>query len=178
MARGNIWLKGWNIWNFKPCHLPYWFFAKGYITTFFKQPFNKPNHDLIHSQIWSFRKCGRSFHCCSHGFDYFTGSRSVRWGSLIRQANVRNMADNPVAGRPLTQFFSVSSLWKIIDLPGGQINDPSSGKHYSLPFLPATPSSPSRILEGLFELTRCPSKALDSPRALPLELCTEKLGHY
>ena len=23
-------------------------------------------------------------------------------------------------------------LWKILDLPGGQINDPSSGKHYSL----------------------------------------------
>ena len=28
---------------------------------------------------------------------------------------------------------------KIIDLPGGQISDPLSGKHYSLPFLPATP---------------------------------------
>ena len=36
----------------------------------------------------------------------------------------------------------------------------------SLPFLPATPSSPSRTLEGLFELTRRPSRALDSPRAL------------
>ena len=41
---------------------------------------------------------------------------------------------------PLTQLFSVSFLWKLIDLPEGQINDPSSGKHYSLPFLPATPS--------------------------------------
>ena len=30
---------------------------------------------------------------------------------------------------------------KIIDMPGGQINDPLSGKHYSLAFLPATPSS-------------------------------------
>ena len=47
---------------------------------------------------------------------------------------------------PLTQFFSVSFLCKFIDLPGGQINDPSSGKHYSLPFLPATPSSPSCAL--------------------------------
>ena len=28
-----------------------------------------------------------------------------------------------------------------------QINDPSSGKHYSLPFLPATPSSPFRTLD-------------------------------
>ena len=28
---------------------------------------------------------------------------------------------------PQTQFFSVSFLWKLIDLPGGQINDPSLG---------------------------------------------------
>ena len=41
---------------------------------------------------------------------------------------------------------------------------PHRGEHYSLPFLPATPSSPSRTLEGLFELTRRPSRALDSPR--------------
>merc|ERR1712073_77905 len=47
---------------------------------------------------------------------------------------------------------------------------PSSGKHYSLPFLPATPSSPSQTLEGLFELTQRPSRALDSPRALLPEL--------
>ena len=67
---------------------------------------------------------------------------------------------------PLSQFLSVSFLWKLIDLPGEQINDPSSGKNYSLPFPPATPSSPSRTLEGLFELTRRPSRALDSPREL------------
>ena len=36
---------------------------------------------------------------------------------------------------PLTQFFSVSFLWKLIYLPGGQINEPSSGKHYSPTFL-------------------------------------------
>ena len=29
---------------------------------------------------------------------------------------------------PLAQFFFVSFLWKIIDLPGLQINDPSSGE--------------------------------------------------
>ena len=46
----------------------------------------------------------------------------------------------------------------------------SLGKHFSLSFLPATPSSLSRTLEGLFELTRRPSRALDSPRALPPEL--------
>ena len=55
---------------------------------------------------------------------------------------------------------------KIIDMPGGQIIDPSSGKHYFLPFLPVAPLSPSRTLEGLFELTRC----LDSPRALLPEI--------
>ena len=73
-------------------------------------------------------------------------------------------------GLATNSIFSGSFFWKLIDLPGGQINDPSSGKHYSLPFLPATPSSPSRTLEGLFELTRRPSQALDSPRALLPEL--------
>ena len=36
----------------------------------------------------------------------------------------------------------------------------------SLPFLPATPSSPPQNLEGLFELTLRPLRALDSPLAL------------
>ena len=54
-------------------------------------------------------------------------------------------AQNQVCQR--TQFFSVSFFCKkIIDLPGGQINDPASGKHCSLPFLPATHSSSSRPL--------------------------------
>ena len=44
------------------------------------------------------------------------------------------------------------------------------GKHYSLPFLPSTPSSLSRTLEGLFKLTQRPSQALSSPRALLPEL--------
>ena len=39
---------------------------------------------------------------------------------------------------PLTQSFSVSFLWKIIDLPGGQINDPWSGDTIFLLLLPAT----------------------------------------
>ena len=47
---------------------------------------------------------------------------------------------------------------------------PHRGEHYSLPFLLVTPSSPSRTIEGLFELTRCPSRALNSPRALLPEL--------
>ena len=55
-------------------------------------------------------------------------------------------------------------------MPGGQINDPSSGKHYSLPFLPATPSSPSRTLEGLIELTRHPTRALNLAAYVASEL--------
>ena len=39
-----------------------------------------------------------------------------------------------------------------------------------IPFLLATPLSPSRTLEGLFELTRHPSRALHLPRALHPEL--------
>ena len=62
----------------------------------------------------------------------------------------------------------------MIDLSGGQINDHASGKHFSLPFLLATPLSSSWDLEGLFELTRHPSRALDSPRALLLELQRNK----
>ena len=76
----------------------------------------------------------------------------------------------PSPGLAINSFFSVSFLKKIIDLPGGQINDPSSGKHYSLPFLPATPSSPSWTLEGLFELTRSPSRALNLDAYIASEL--------
>ena len=43
-------------------------------------------------------------------------------------------------------------------------------QNFSLSLLPATPSSPSRTLERLFELTQRASRALDSPRGLLLEL--------
>ena len=65
-------------------------------------------------------------------------------------------------------FFCFLFVKKIIDMPGGQINDLSSGKHYSL--LLATPLSLSQTFEGLFEVTRCSSRALDSPCVLLLEL--------
>ena len=64
------------------------------------------------------------------------------------------------------KYWGGQSGKKIIDLPGGQINDPLSGKHFFLPFLTATPLSPSPTLEGLYKLTGRPSMALDSPRAL------------
>ena len=67
---------------------------------------------------------------------------------------------------PLTQYSSVSSyLFKIND---------SLGKHYYRPFLLATPLSPSRTPEGLFELTQCPSRSLNSPHALLPELQRNK----
>ena len=47
---------------------------------------------------------------------------------------------------------------------------PCREKNYSLPFLPANPSSPSQTLEGLFELTRRTSRALALPRVLLPEL--------
>ena len=47
---------------------------------------------------------------------------------------------------------------------------PLRGDYFSCPFFSATPSSLSRTLEGLFELKRRPSRALDSPRALLPEL--------
>ena len=68
-------------------------------------------------------------------------------------------------------IFSVSFYF---DLPGGQINDPLSGKHFFSSVLPATPPSLSQTLEGLFELTQRPSRALDSPRALLPELQRDK----
>ena len=51
---------------------------------------------------------------------------------------------------PRTQFLRFPFFKKIIDLPGGQFNDPLTGKHFSLSFLPATPLSPSQTLEGHF----------------------------
>ena len=58
-------------------------------------------------------------------------------------------------------------------MPGGQINDPSSGKLYFLPFLQATPSSPSRTLDSPHALlpelqrykdtTRCAALGVEVP---------------
>ena len=70
-------------------------------------------------------------------------------------------------GQATNSIFSDSFPYKIIDLPEGHINDFTSGKHYFLPFLPATPSSPFRILEGLFE-THLFSLILDCKKSTEL----------
>ena len=54
----------------------------------------------------------------------------------------------------LTPFIYCRLFIKIIDLPGGQIYDPSLVTPFSFLFLQAIPTSPSRILEGLFAVTR------------------------
>ena len=79
------------------------------------------------------------------------------------------MVEAARSGHPL-KFLLFTLCKKIIDLAGGQINDPSTGKDFALPFLPATPLSLSWTLERLFVLTRLPSRALDSPCALLPEL--------
>ena len=60
---------------------------------------------------------------------------------------------------PLTQFFLCPFCENSLICLEGKSMTPGRGKRYSLPFLPATPLSLSRTLEGLFELTRCPSRA-------------------
>ena len=71
---------------------------------------------------------------------------------------------------PKLNLFCFLPVKKIVDLPGGEIIDPQLGRYFSLPFLLATPSFPSQTLEGLFELTQCPSRALNSPHSLLPEL--------
>ena len=56
-----------------------------------------------------------------------------------------------------------------MELPGGQINDPLSGKYILNPFLPATPSTLPLTLARI-ELTRRPLRACNSPCVLLLEL--------
>ena len=56
-----------------------------------------------------------------------------------------------------------------MELPGGQINDPLSGKYILNPFLPATPSTLPWTLARI-ELTQRPLRACNSPCVLLLEL--------
>ena len=75
---------------------------------------------------------------------------------MYRRRKSQSGSSGGIRGVASNQKLAGPDRWEIIDFPGGQINDPSSENHYSLPFLPATPSSPSRTLEGLFQLTQHP----------------------
>ena len=79
----------------------------------------------------------------------------------------------PLSGSGMTTN-SIFFCFLFVKNPSWQINDPLSGQHYSLQFLPATPLSLSGTLAGLFELKRCPSRALDLPRVLLPELLRNK----
>ena len=78
-----------------------------------------------------------------------------RW-AVSGGADLMAPMTHPTLGRQFStglatnSIFSVSFLYKIIDLPGGKINDPSLGKDFSLTFLPTTPLSLSETLEGIF----------------------------
>ena len=67
-------------------------------------------------------------------------------------------------------------MHKIIDLHGGQINDPSLGKLYSLPFLATTPSSWSPTLERLFKADKAPFKGTHLSRYSRETVCCVALG--
>ena len=73
----------------------------------------------------------------------------------------------------LSHFFRVFCEKKSLICLEGKSISPSLEKYFSLPFPLATPLSPLTF-EGLFELTRCPSRALILPCALPPELQRNK----
>ena len=78
-------------------------------------------------------------------------------------ATLMKIIRDPTQVYPLNSFFlCLLFLQKITYLPGGQINDPSSGKNPFPSLLSPTPQSQSRTLEGLFEVTQRPSKALNN----------------
>ena len=73
----------------------------------------------------------------------------------------------------LTHFFLFPFCKKIIDLPRGQINDHSSGKHFFLLILPVNSSSPSNALlvSGNATSYIIPLKAHPPPSPLSLRPC-------
>ena len=101
----------------------------------------------------------------------FPDPASFETSSLIRECCPHSVANSKSFYTQLglsqaTKCQAGQKGKKSIDLPGRKINYCLSGKHNSLPFLPATPSSPTQTLEGLFELTQRPSWALDWPGSL------------
>ena len=76
---------------------------------------------------------------------------------------IRQVTSNQILGGPDRQ--------KIFDSLERHINHLLSRKRYSLPFFRTIPAAPvTRTLEGLFEPTQCPSRALISPHALLSEI--------
>ena len=62
-------------------------------------------------------------------------------------------------------FLALTFLNRIEKKKASQVKIPLLGKQYSLPFLPATPTSAFQTLKGPFELTLRTSRAFGSPHA-------------
>ena len=85
----------------------------------------------------------------------------------------------PIFGTTKTSVFltNAQSRFAIVVLDG-VLGPPrlSSVAHLTVPCFSVVPDSTYNSRPGLFELTRRPSRALVSPRALLLELRREKVG--
>ena len=66
------------------------------------------------------------------------GLKRLRARDDLKLLGLKRLLDWDDQVWPRTQFLRFPFFKKIIDLPGGQINDPLTGKHFSLSFLPAT----------------------------------------
>ena len=79
----------------------------------------------------------------------------LTWGSaLLTPKNFVRPKAQAVKHISMARYVSKN----IIDLPGGQINDPLVGEILLVP--PEPPSNPSPTLEGLFLVTLHPFRAL------------------
>ena len=98
----------------------------------------------------------------------FDRDRALRGGSEQGAEREDDRAPGGQRSHPhqvkATNSISFCFLSEIFYLPGDKSMTSSRGN--AILFLPATPLSLLRTLEGLFDLTRHPSRALDSPRAL------------
>ena len=98
-------------------------------------------------------------------FSLFLIFAPARWLQVPPKSKNRFFWFLGVSGTPKIKKWQKFRFFGHLGLPPGHFFT-CCEKILSLTFLLATPSSPSRTLEGLFELTRRPSRALDSPRAL------------
>ena len=102
-------------------------------------------------------------------FSLFLIFAPARWLQVPPKSKNRFFWFLGVSGTPKIKKWQKFRFFGHLGLPPGHFFT-CCEKILSLTFLLATPSSPSRTLEGLFELARRPSRALDSPRELLLEL--------
>ena len=87
--------------------------------------------------------------CCLHPSDHPEGAGpplSSHFNKSCRPSLKQQWRERPWTGMVTNSILFCWLFVKTHWFAWRQINDPSSRKHYSLPFLPATPSSPSRAL--------------------------------